>query len=256
MNPNLSIGEDRARCEAALRNIASPLILSGRDVLIPLVQNDDLVAVVVMENGIQMNANEMAVARQIFDQLVSREDRQKNGGIRLPGNSFVYQNEKGVESMNNSFLIEAPLSAPTRELALEIHRFSKQMFFLPLEALGSGGIKTVDDIVDLGALTLYVDDLTRIDLGTQAIIARYFRETTPDRRDLKLVAVVRSDVFMAMEAGLLHPELVAALNNYLISWPSHLIQGKNPSEMMEYFLTHRESKQRRPHLTVLQGDLH
>jgi hypothetical protein len=256
--PNLCFGDDKVRCESALRNLASPLILSGRDLLIPLVLNDDLAAVIVLENGIEMDANDMALARQVFDQLVhQKKSDQSTGEKKLPGNSFVYQNKQGVELMNNSFLIEAPIAAPTRELALEIHRYSKQMFFLPLEALGAEGIKTVDDLVDLGALTLYIDDLTRIDLRTQSILAKYFTEVPVERRDLKLVAVVRSDVFMAMEAGLLNAELVAVLNGNLVTWPSHLVQGNNPSEMMEYFLTHRSNHaSKRPHLTILQGDLH
>ncbi|MBX9768011.1 MAG: hypothetical protein K2X47_12130 [Bdellovibrionales bacterium] len=255
--PNLCFGEDKERCESALRNLNSPLILSGRDLLIPLVLNDELAAVIVLENGIEMDANDMALARQVFDQLVSQKGAHEHGVKKQPGNSFVYQNKQGVEFMNNSFLIEAPLAAPTRELALEIHRFSKQMFFLPLEALGTEGLKTVDDLVDLGALTLYVDDLTRIDLQTQSVLARYFKEVPAESRDLKLVAVIRSDIFMAMEAGLLNAELVAVLNGNLVTWPSHLVQGKNPSDMMEYFLTQRTTQPSgRPRLTVLQGDLH
>lgn len=255
--PNLCFGEDKERCESARRNVNSPLILSGRDLLIPLVLNDELAAVIVLENGIQLDANDMALARQVFDQLVAQKSNQGHGVKKQPGNSFVYQNKQGVETMNNSFLIEAPLAAPTRELALEIHRFSRQMFFLPLEALGMEGLKTVDDLVDLGALTLYIDDLTRIDLRTQSVLAKYFKEVPAESRDLKLVAVIRSDIFMAMEAGLLNAELVTVLNGNLVTWPSHLVQGNNPSEMMEYFLSQRTKQPAgRPRLTVLQGDLH
>lgn len=111
---------------------------------------------------------------------MSRADREEAAQSNVIALNQFHRNKfplpaKGrLDLLNFPFLIEAESESEAFKMAQEIHSMSQRYAFLPLQDLNAEALNSTESIEALGAITIYISDITQISRSQQVRIAAFY----------------------------------------------------------------------------------
>jgi hypothetical protein len=128
-------------------------------------------------------------------------------------------------------LIETKPGFPLQRIALEIHQMSQRWAFLSLESLSPTIFESREELKELGGITIFIEDLTKLSSTQQLRLAEYL--STKPGKDLPQVVAGITEANAKLRAdGRLLPRLIDLFCISEINW-SEKTGTQVTSEMIE-----------------------
>jgi len=137
------------------------------------------------------------------------------------------------DGLHFPFLIESLNSEDIFKMALEIHSKTNRYAFLSIEDINVAAFDSLDALKNLGAITIFVADISQLTFAQQNRFIEYYRTTRGTDcpqviagtslpvRELKLNGKVSTELLQALSVGYLH-----------MSQPFHVYKREN---MLDFF---------------------
>ena len=236
-NPNPS-AEDRDIIDVVVRNRASEIVISRHGVLMPIKDMGALSTIAIFQTSENWLPTRMEQVRFQLDMVM-------NGIQQLPANKAVQaaQNvlQEELPTHMSPILIEANPAAPTREFALELHDLAERQFFLSLTDLDPNTLRSRQDFRDLGAMTLFIPDVSKVPMRLQKLIAELI-DSDGDKLKIKFIAVSHADIHSMVQVGLVDSLFAEMIQGGFLKWPAQLESSGSIHEVLEKLLSRPEVK--------------
>ena len=157
-------------------------------------------------------------------------------------NAFPLPDKKANNSLAFPFLIEGPSPDEIFKMALEIHHHSSRYAFLSIEDIAASAFESIQSLCALGAVTIYISDLTKVPLATQSQILNYYNGER-DKESPQFIAGTQTSILeLSKHAGVLEGLLTVLRVGYLyMQQPFSFYKKQNILEFFYDSLTGRTS---------------
>ena len=207
----------------------------------------------VLENGLQREDRKERL-RMIEERLFMINE--KSNVIPLRPSRFgrvmqVTDSEFEIEStpsplLTTPLLMQVEESFPLSRIAIEVHQMSKRWAFISVEDLPSDTLSTREGIEELGGITLFIRDLTKLTTNQQLKLAE-FLASQPTEDMPHVLAGVNLDVAELEQTG----KLLSHLTGLFIVTRIDASTGKSAAqitrELIEASLQHIAESTRESH---------
>jgi len=122
-------------------------------------------------------------------------------------------------------LLEATAAFPLQRIAIEIHQMSDRWAMVGAEDLPQEVFNSRESLKELGNITVFIRDLTRLTINQQLKLAEYLG-TKPGADMPHVIAGINSDAEELIAAGALLPHLAQLFTLIKLQW------SEKPSEMI------------------------
>lgn len=181
-------------------------------------------AVALIEDQLATREKPLILRRAEENQILQGE--QKNVIPLRPANivslTQFYPELPEQKSGLTSTLILAKDGFPFQRLGLDVHVRTGRVAFLSIDDLPSDTLSSHDAIRDLGEVTIFIEDITKITLAQQEFLAAYLR-TTPGEDTPVFLICAKSSIEDLISNGQMLAELSRLVVAVRIPW--------NPQDM-------------------------
>jgi hypothetical protein len=243
--------EDQDIINVVVRNRASEIVISRHGVLMPIKDRGALDSIAIFQTSENWLPNRMEQVRFQLDMVMSGIQKIPESNIVRTADSVIREE---LPSHLAPILIEAPATAPTREFALELHDLAERQFFLALSDLDPRTLRSRQDFKDLGAMTLYIADISKVTLPMQKLIAELI-EAEGDSLEIKFIAVCHTDIHSMVQVGLIDSRFADTICGGFLRWPAKLESSGSIHEVLEKLLS-RPDASGHPRLRLIRSELH
>jgi hypothetical protein len=204
----------------------------------PIMVADRLLATAVIENGSRLSQHEQRTAGELIrlflepelfskylEQVTSnyeaegkaaQQDSDESNLVQLNRKSvWEPESQSGNKSLSsNLFVFESPNNKMLFRLASNIHELSGRWAFLNIKDIKSG-ISNAEDLRSLGTITLFIDDLSQLEVKFQELLAEVLLSSQPDQEPLFIVGST-SPIQTLIDENLISPKLSKLLQTYVM----------------------------------------
>jgi hypothetical protein len=119
-----------------------------------------------------------------------------------------------MDEHTNILFLEGLSPANIQKAAVDIHEISERWAYLRFHDI-KDQIQSVQDLIDLGSLTLFIEDILSINPFHREIISEYLKG--PQLRSQPLLLIGSATSFRDLQAqDMLHPDLVRVFGSHLL----------------------------------------
>lgn len=138
---------------------------------------------------------------------------------RQPSIDDIPETYAPIESpiVNTPLLIEVKSGFPLQRIAVEIHQMAGRWAFLTFESLSSDILDSRESLKELGKVTIYIENLTKLSSTQQLRLAEYL-STKPGKDMPQFISGLNQSRHTLIENGSLLPRLVDAFCVSEITW--------------------------------------
>jgi hypothetical protein len=198
--------------EISDRYFTNDSFVSGDDLHVPIIVNQNYLGTAVVSEAFNLSGDEksslvetikLVLEPSLYSRWLKRREENLSEVSKLdfePADNLVLFNDlekKYLDVSHQSDNLEIKLISNLihlhgkneffiKRVAYQIHEMSHRWAFLPLQDLNE--IKTMEDLLNLGAVTLFVDNIEKLDLEKQTLILKYLESPRSSAEPLFITA--------------------------------------------------------------------
>ncbi len=186
--------------------------VSGDDLHVPIIVNQNYLGTAVIDEALSLSSEDksslvetvkLVLEPSLYGRWLKRREQNLSEVTQLdfvPADNLVlfndlekryldvsHQSENiNIKLISNLIHLHGKNEFFIKRVAYQIHEMSHRWAFLPLNDLNE--IKTIDDLLNLGAVTLFVDNIEKLDKEKQELILKYLESPRSSSEPLFITA--------------------------------------------------------------------
>ncbi|MBC7370668.1 MAG: hypothetical protein H7326_03830 [Bdellovibrionaceae bacterium] len=174
---------------------SSDAIVSGNDLFIPIVVQEQFLGTAVIPHGWELSDDKrkgiaqlvrMVLEPKLYNEYLERRESNLNAvhNLGFPESNLIVFGDDHSAEVDKSYLLETTSFTTSlihlqgkqgtmiKKVALQIHEFSGRWAFVPFEDVQQD-LNTVADICNLGGMTLYIENVEKLSAKAQSLLNEY-----------------------------------------------------------------------------------
>lgn len=198
--------------EVSEKHLTMDSFVSGHDLHVPIIVNHNYLGTAVIDEAHGMSSEEksslvetikLVLEPSLYGRWLKRREENLSEVTQLnfapPDNLVLFndlekkyldvshQNDNiDIKLISNLIHLHGKNEFFIKRVAYQIHEMSHRWAFLPLNDLNE--VKTIEDLLNLGAVTLFVDNIEKLDSEKQALILKYLESPRSSAEPLFITA--------------------------------------------------------------------
>jgi hypothetical protein len=245
------------------RNSFSNIIIMAQDVVMPIRANSHLFGYVTVFRGMSLDQTSLDQIRDATDLLLTETCQLEEKSHRLKILEHYLKDEMTFQdvielkarlerdeihflnpeisvnhdSLDSVFpiLVESHTEAEAKEFALEIHRTSERSSFLTYEEYLANELSEVENLKELGPITLFIPNIRHVSLDIQISLASFLRSPTRSTLHPRIIVAIQESPERLTSLGIFDNVLFEKLSSARLKLPPKGTSAMSIDEILGFF---------------------